>query len=92
MTTTITCDISTCLSRILVSTCFDDRPVLHEDHHVSFVHKLYAVCAKDSGLSPEEVQDTFLHEVFGHVGIDCCQRIIEEVDVFVLRRCGPAER
>lgn len=73
-------------NQIFVSTSFDDRSIVHEDHHVSFVHKLNAVSAKDSGLSPEELHDTFFHEVFGHVGIDRRQRIIEEVDVFVLRR------
>lgn len=69
----------------LVSTCFDYCSIVHEDHHVSFIHKLDTVCAKDSGLSPEEFHDAFLHEVFSHVCIDRCQRIIEEVDVFVLR-------
>lgn len=68
----------------VVSTCFNDCPVVHEDHHVRSVHKLYAVCAEDSGLSPEELHDAFLHEVLSHVCINCCQRIIEEVDVFLL--------
>lgn len=70
---------------ILVCTCFDDCSVVHEDHHVSFVHKLYAVRAKDSGLSPQELNDAFLHEVFSHVCIDRCQWIVQEVNVFVLK-------
>lgn len=42
--------------------------------------------AKDSGLPPEQLHDAFVHEVFGHVGVDRRQRVVEEVDVFVLRR------
>lgn len=40
---------------------------------------------KDSGLPLEQLHDTFLHEMFSHVRVNSRQRIIEEVDVFVLR-------
>lgn len=43
------------------------------------------MCAKDSGLPSEELHDTFLHKVFSHICIHCCQWIIEEVDIFVLQ-------
>ncbi|XP_034739863.1 multidrug resistance-associated protein 7 [Etheostoma cragini] len=70
--------ISLYYSYVLVSTCFDNGPIVHEDNHVGLVDKLDAVRAKDSGLPPEELHDAPLHEVFGHVGIDRRQRVIEE--------------
>lgn len=70
--------------QIAASTSSDDGSVVHEDHRVSFLHKLDAMSAKDPGLVPEQLHHTFLHEMFGHVGVDSGQRIIEEVDVFVL--------
>jgi len=63
----------------------DDGPVVHEDHHVGSAHQLHAVRAKDSGLPPEELHDALLHEVLGHVGVHGRQRVVQEVDVFVLR-------
>lgn len=70
--------------QIAASTCSDDGSVAHEDHRVSFLHKLDAMSAKDSGLPPEQLHHTFLHEMLGHVSVNSSQRIIEEVDVFVL--------
>lgn len=77
---------SVCRLRVqgVASTCSDDGSVVHEDHRVSFLHKLDAMSAKDSGLPPEQLHHTFLHEMLGHVGVDSSQRIIEEVDVFIL--------
>jgi len=72
------------MMQIFVSTCFNYCSIVHEDHHISFIHKLYTMCAEDSGLSPEQLHDAFLHKVFGHICINCCQGVIEEVDVFVL--------
>lgn len=74
------------LSQTLVPTRSDDGSVVHEDHRVGFVQELDAVGAKDSGLPPEQLHDAFVHEAFGHVGVDRRQRVVEEVDVFVLRR------
>lgn len=78
-------EISKPLIQIFSPTCSDNGSIIHEDHHVSFLHKFNAMSAKDSGLSPEQLHDTFLHEMFGHVGVDSCQRIIKEVEFFVLR-------
>lgn len=70
--------------QIAASTCSGDGSVVHEDHRVSCLYKLDAMSAKDPGLPPEQLHHTFLHEMLGHVGVDSSQRIIEEVDVFVL--------
>lgn len=73
------------LVQMLSSTCPDDGPVIHEDHQVGVLHKLDAVGAKDPGLAPEQLRDALLHEVAGDVGVDGSQRVVQEVDVFVLR-------
>lgn len=66
------------------TTRFNNCSIVHENHHISFVHKLYAVGAKDSGLAPEDPHDASLHEVMGHVRVYCCQWIIQEENVFLL--------
>lgn len=68
------------------ATCFNYGSVVHEDDHVGSVHKLDAVGAEDSGLPFEELQDAFLHQVFSHICVDRCKRIIQQVDLFVLMR------
>lgn len=71
-------------SRGHLRTCANDGPVVHEDDQVSSAHKLCAVGAEDPGLPSEKLHDAFLHEMFGHVGVDRRQRVIQQVDVFVL--------
>lgn len=73
------------LIQIFAPTCSDDGSIIHEDHHISFLHKFNAMSTKDSGLPPEQLHDTFRHEMFGHISVNSRQRIIEKVDVFVLR-------
>lgn len=72
------------MPQIAASTCLDDGSVVHEDHRVGFLHKLDAVSAEDPGLPPEQLHHAFLHEMLGHVGVHSSQRVIQEVDVFVL--------
>ena len=67
-----------------MSTCLDDGPVVHEDHQVRPIHKLYAVSAKDSGLSPQDSHDAFLHQVLSHLGVHGRQGVIQQVDVLLL--------
>lgn len=64
----------------------NDGSVVHENHHVGFVYELYAVSAEDPGLSPEKFYDALLHQVVSYVCVHGCQRIVQEVDVFVLRK------
>lgn len=63
----------------------DNGPLLHQDHCVRLLHKLQAMSAEDPGLALEELDHTLLHQVFGHVRVDRCQRVIQQVDVLVLK-------
>lgn len=79
------CVVCVCRLRLQgAPTCPDDGSVLHQDHRVGLLHKLDAMSAKDPGLAPEQLQHTPPHQVSGHVGVHGSQRVIEQVDVFVL--------
>lgn len=62
----------------------DNGPLLHQDHCVRLLYKLQAVSAEDPGFALEELDNTLLHQVFGHISVNCCQRVVQQVDVFVL--------
>lgn len=62
----------------------DDGPLLHQNHRVRLVYKLQAVSAEDPGLALEELHHTLLHQVLGHVCVDRGQRVVQQIDVFVL--------
>lgn len=65
-------------------TCFYNSPFVHQHHHIGFLHKLDSVRAKDSGLIPKDSHNAFLHEMMSHISVNCCQRIIQQIDVLVL--------
>lgn len=83
------CVVCVCRLRLQgAPTCPDDGAVLHQDHRVGLLHKLDAMSAKDSGLPPEQLQHAPPHQVSRHVGVHGSQRVIEQVDVFVLSSDG----
>lgn len=59
-------------SVIVDNTCFYNCAIVHEHHHISFLHKLYSVSAKDSGLIAKNSQNAFLHEMMSHICINSC--------------------
>lgn len=67
-------------------TCSDQVPSLHQQHHIGPLEVLSAVGAQQPGGVAQHSQDAPVYQVIGHICIDSSQRVIEEIECFLLDR------
>ena len=62
----------------------DDFAVVQHDDVVGSAQKLDVVCAQDACLVSEQAHYALLKQVLGNVRVDGSERIVEQVDAFIL--------
>lgn len=71
-------------------TCPDQVPGLYQQHHVSLLEVLSAVGAQQPSGVAQHPQNTSMQQVVGHVCIHSSQRVIKEIEGFLLDRMNTA--
>ena len=72
-------------------TCPDQVPGLHQQPHVSLLEVLCAVSAQQPSGVAQHPQNTPMQQVVGHVCIHSSQRVIKEIEGFLLDRKNTAD-
>ena len=62
----------------------DDFAVVQHDDVVGPAQELDVVRAQDARLVSEQAHDALLKQVLGNVRVDGSERIIEQIDAFIL--------